>query len=311
MTESIPTVHVLLGPTAAGKTDAAVRLAERLGAEILSADSMKIYRGMDIGTAKPDRALRGRFGFHLIDIREPDEHYDARQFVADAERWIGEIAMRGKAVLIEGGTALYLKCLTDGMFEGPAADAAIRAELEAVAADAGPRALHERLRAVDPDTAARLHPNDLKRVVRALEVHRLTGRPISELQQEFGIRRRDIRFKIAGLVWDRETLKARIAARVERMMDAGFLEEVRALRERPGGLGRTASQALGYRELASVLDGSMTLDEAAEKIRAGTWQFARRQMMWFRRFDGVTWAACAAEGGADPVAAILSAWAGE
>jgi tRNA dimethylallyltransferase len=305
------TYHILLGPTASGKTAVAAHLAARLDAQVISADSMKVYRGMDIGTAKPDAELRARFGYHLLDLRHPAGHYDARQFVADADAAAAAIARSGHAVLFEGGTPLYLKCLLDGMFEGPGADADLRARLEEDYRRDGAAATHARLAAVDPATAARLHPNDRKRVLRALEVHALTGRPISQLQQQFGRRRRDVDVKPAGIRWEPEALKARIARRTQAMLDAGWLDEVARLQADPAGLGRTASQAIGYRELAEVVRGERSVEEAAEAITRNTWRLARRQMMWFRRFEDVVWFDATepfdAAGAADAVAAAWQA----
>lgn len=318
MGDRAPCLYILLGPTAAGKTDVAARLAEALGAEIISADSMKVYRGLDIGTAKPAGELRERFGYHLIDIREPHECYDAKQFTDDCAAAVRAAHARGHAVLIEGGAALYLKCFTEGIFPGPPADSAVRAELEALAETLGPRALHAKLAAADPPTAARLHPNDLKRVIRALEVYRLTGTPISQLQRQFGRRRGDFRFRLAGLRWERQTLRERIDRRVDAMLAAGLLDEVKRHCVRahaPGmgmGLGKTASQALGYRELARHLAGEVALPAAVSAIKQNTWHFARRQMQWFRRFADVQWVDCAAPPApapADVAGEILRRWA--
>ncbi len=323
MGDPTPCLYILLGPTAAGKTDVAARLAEALGAEIISADSMKVYRGLDIGTAKPAGELRERFGYHLIDIREPHECYDAKQFTDDCAAAVRAAHARGHEVLIEGGSALYLKCFTEGIFPGPPADSAVRAELEALAETLGPRALHKQLAAADPQTAARLHPNDLKRVIRALEVCRLTGTPISQLQRQFGRRRGDFRFRLAGLRWARQTLRERIDRRVDAMLAAGLLDEVERLCERASasaprmgrgmgrgmGLGRTASQALGYRELARHLAGEVALPAAVSAIKQNTWHFARRQMQWFRRFADVQWVDCAAPPApADVASEILRRW---
>ena len=279
---------------------------------------MKVYRGLDIGTAKPAGELRERFGYHLIDIREPHECYDAKQFADNCEAAVRAAHARGHEVLIEGGSALYLKCFTEGIFPGPPADSAVRAELEALAETLGPRALHKQLAEADPQTAARLHPNDLKRVIRALEVCRLTGTPISQLQRQFGRRRCDFRFRLAGLRWERGALRERIDRRVDAMLAAGLLDEVKRHCVRahaPGmgmgmGLGKTASQALGYRELARHLAGDVALPAAVSAIKQNTWHFARRQMQWFRRFADVQWVDCAEPlAPADVASEILRHWA--
>ncbi|MBI4563139.1 MAG: tRNA (adenosine(37)-N6)-dimethylallyltransferase MiaA [Planctomycetes bacterium] len=264
----------LMGPTAAGKHEAAVILAERLGAEIVSVDSMKVYRGMDIGTAKPDRRLRERIAHHLIDICDPADAYSAGRFVDDARRAQAQIQSRGRRALFVGGTALYYKAHAYGLFEGPMADAGLRRELLA----AGPPALHEELERVDPVAARRIHPNDLKRLVRAVEVYRKTGEPISRWQTQFQRRR------ATGPLWclRRSDLRPRIQARVRRMFEKGLVDEVQRLRSRPWS--REGRAAVGYREILDYLDGKIDLIEAEARIVRDTLRFVRRQETWLRSF---------------------------
>jgi tRNA dimethylallyltransferase len=267
-------------------------LAERLGAEILSVDSMKIYRRMDIGTAKPTPADRARVPHHLIDLREPWEGYTVHEYVRDAEAACRDCASRGRAVLMEGGTPLYLKAFLEGLFEGPPPDEHLRERLRGEAAEQGLAHLHARLERVDPAAAARIHINDLRRIVRALEVHEQTGTPISELQRQFGTRRENVRARVFALRRPRGELKRRIARRVGRMLELGWLEEARALLEiHEGGrpFSRPASGALGYGELWAHLRGEATLDEARRRIESATVRFVRKQMTWFRSFGGLEW----------------------
>lgn len=279
---------ILTGPTACGKTALALDLADRLGAEVISLDSMTLYRGMDVGTAKPTAEERARAPHHLIDVLDPWEAGTVAWWLDRAAEACRDIAARGKRPLFVGGTPFYLKTLLHGLFEGPPGDPELRRELEAEAERDGKELLHARLAAVDPKTASRLHPNDVRRVVRALEVYRLTGKPISAWQQTwdtaaFAATDAPPPAAIPAVVLElpREMLYDRINRRVGAMLAAGWLDEVRRLRERP--LSREASQALGYRELFAYLDGTGgTLDETADLIRTRTRQFAKRQLTWFR-----------------------------
>ncbi len=282
-------VYVLVGATASGKTGAALRLAGRLGAELASLDSMKVYRGMDIGTAKPTGAERAAARWHLLDLVEPDEDFNVGRWLAAADAAIADCRARGVPLVFEGGSPLYYRALVEGLFEGPPADRELRRELEALAAERGVEALHAELAAVDPPAARRIERRDLRRIVRALEVYRATGRPISAVQKQFGRRRPGFDFRVAGLRRPREELYARIDARVEAMMAAGLLEEVRALVGRRGALSGTALQALGYRELAAHLAGEHDLAEAVRLAKQGTRRFARRQVGWFEKLPGIEW----------------------
>jgi len=279
----------LVGPTASGKTAVGVEVAERVGAEILSLDSMAIYRGMDIGTAKPSPEDRARVPHHLTDLAEPHEAFSTGRYLEAAEQAIRDVVGRGKIPLFVGGTALYLKGLTEGFFDGPPANWELRNRLIAEAADHGSAALHDRLRAVDPAAAARIHPNDLRRIVRALEVRETTGRPISALQTQFGSPSPRYECALAGIRRNRAELYARINRRVDAMFEAGLVEEVRALLHRSGAISHAASQFVGYKEVIASLRGECTLNEAREKIKARTRRFAKRQLTWFRKFPQIRW----------------------
>jgi len=277
----------LVGPTASGKSSVGVCLAELIGGEIISLDSMQLWRGMDVGTAKPSAQDRARVPHHLVDILDPSESFSVARYVNLACAAVRDIAARGRVPLFVGGTALYLKSLTAGIFEGPPADWELRTRLRAIAADKGSPFLHDRLRGVDPDAADRIHPNDLRRIIRALEVFEKTGLPISQLQQQWR-EGRDEDPPIFGIDRERDDLYERINTRVDRMMSEGFLEEVQGLHDR--GLGREASQAMCYRELIAHLSGEITdLDEAVELIKRNTRRFAKRQLTWFRGFPEIVW----------------------
>jgi tRNA dimethylallyltransferase len=306
---------ILTGPTACGKTALALDLADRIGAEIVALDSMTLYRGLDIGTAKPTAAERVRVPHHLIDALAPWESATVAWWLAAAEAACRAITARGKRPLFVGGTPFYLKALLHGLFPGPPADPELRTRLEAEAERDGNEHLHARLAAVDPKTAARLHPNDVRRVVRALEVYHLTGRPISAWQQTWDTPAfaapstaapPPVRIPAAVLELPRDVLYDRINHRVETMLAAGWLDEVRRLRELPRPLSREARQALGYRELLDYLDGSGgSWEETVERIRTHTRQFAKRQLTWFRHLPACRPVPADAPDAADRV---LAAW---
>jgi tRNA dimethylallyltransferase len=275
---------VLTGPTGSGKTDLSIALAERLGAEIISMDSMALYRGMDIGTAKPTAEQRGRVPHHLVDVLEPWEAASVAWWREQATACYHDIRNRGRRALFVGGTPLYLKALLYGLFDGPPADETLRQRLTNDAERLGPFALHERLAHIDPDAAARLHPHDVRRVVRALEVWQLTGRPISTWQTQWGATMAEAA-AVPRVLWldlPRTELYERINMRVERMFAEGLLEEVRALRELPTPISRQASQALGYKEVFAYLDGNTTLAETVARVQTRSRNFAKRQITWFR-----------------------------
>jgi tRNA dimethylallyltransferase len=280
---------ILTGPTGSGKTQLGVELAERLGAEIVAMDSMTLYRGMDVGTAKPGPDERRRVPHHLLDVLDPWESASVAWWRDRAAACCRDIEARGRRPLFVGGTPLYLKALLFGLFDGPPADEALRRRLEAEAEQFGRPALHARLEQVDPATAARLHPNDVRRVVRALEVWELTGRPISAWQRQWPAAGDGGGPAPDQAVWldlPRPELYRRINARVEGMIAAGLVDEVRALRRLPRPPGREASQALGYKELFDHLDGRATLAEAVERIQTRSRNLAKRQLTWFRHLPG-------------------------
>jgi tRNA dimethylallyltransferase len=275
------TCWYLTGPTASGKTPVGIELALRLNAEIVSMDSMAIYHGMDIGTAKPTQIERATVPHHLIDLVEPSESYSVAQYRDAALRAIAEIQSRGHEVLFVGGTPLYLKAMLRGIFEGPPADWTFRRRLME-AAQRDPTVLHRRLESVDPAAASRLHANDTRRLIRALEVYEKTGAPISALQRQFEVGRPAAECRVFALEWPRAEFDARIDRRVDAMFAAGLVEETRRLVEGHRPLGRTARQAVGYREVLEHLAGNLDLAATIELVKLRTRQFAKRQRTWFR-----------------------------
>ncbi len=287
----LPLAVCLMGPTAAGKTGLAVQLVERLEAEIVSVDSAMVYRGMDIGTAKPDAALQARAPHRLIDIRDPAEPYSAAAFRADALREMADIRAAGGLPLLVGGTGLYFRALESGLSPLPDADSAVRARLEAEARERGWPALHRRLLAVDPDAGARIHPNDPQRIQRALEVYELTGSTLTELCRQGGAAPAPWRFlKIVLAPPQREVLHRRIEQRFHTMLEQGFLDEVRALHGR-GDLHAElpAMRAVGYRQAWACLEGELEEHEWPQRAVAATRQYARRQLTWLRREPQCRW----------------------
>lgn len=272
----------LTGPTCSGKTPLAIRTAEKLGAEIVSLDSMAIYQGMDIGTAKPNAEQRARVRHHLLDIVDPTESFSVSNYVLAAHEAACKIHESGKRVLICGGTPLYLKSLIRGLFLGPEADWEFRDSVQRDLDAHGENALLARLEQVDPLLAHKLHPHDHRRMIRALEVARITGKPLSHWQQQFEIPASKQLCPVVVLKIDRAWLHERINERVESMFRSGLVAEVTQLLNRHGTLGRTASQAVGYREVLDHLSQQTSLDETKELIKAHTRQFARRQEIWFR-----------------------------
>jgi tRNA dimethylallyltransferase len=280
--EQFRDAFILTGPTGCGKSRLALDLAERLGAEIVSMDSMALYRGLDVATAKPGLEERRRVPHHLIDVLDPWESASVAWWLDRAAACCLDLEGRGKRALFVGGTALYLKALLYGLFDSPPADEALRRRLEDEARDHGPHVLHARLAQVDPASAARLHPNDVRRMVRALEVWELTGRPLSAWQTQWSARALPAN-RCLCLDRPRPELYARIDARVDAMLTAGLVDEVRALRQLGRPLSREAAQAVGYQEVCTYLDGRATLEEARLRIQTRTRQFAKRQRTWFRQ----------------------------
>jgi tRNA dimethylallyltransferase len=281
-------IAVLTGPTGTGKSDFAMRLAREFPVELVSVDSAQVFRGLDIGSAKPDVASRAAVPHHLLDVVDPAESYSAGRFVRDAARAIDDIEARGRIPLLVGGTMLYLRALIGGIAELPAGSGEIRATLDADAARLGWPALHARLATVDPAAAARIHPHDAQRIQRALEVYAVTGEPISahQARTKSPLERE---FVVAALVpSDRSRLHAALDARFDAMMDAGLLGEVRSLRER-GDLtdAHPAIRAVGYRQLWAHLAGSYALETAVARAQAATRQLAKRQMTWLRSMPDI------------------------
>jgi tRNA dimethylallyltransferase len=279
-------VLALVGPTAAGKTELALELADRLGAEVVSADAMLVYRGMDIGTAKPTPAERVRVRHHLVDLVDPGEEFSVARFQPLARAAIAEVLDRGRLPLLVGGSGLYFHSVVDD-FVFPPTDPAVRARLETEAAEAGLPAMYHRLEAADPPAAARIQPGNLRRTVRALEVIELTGRPFSSFRAAMDAPVSRYRLTVLGLDPGAETLRARVADRVAAMARAGLVDEVRRLADRP--LSRTARQALGYKELLDALEQGTPVPDALDAVIRRTRAYARRQLAWFRRDPRVRW----------------------
>lgn len=284
MHQPLPPAIALIGPTASGKTELALEIARRLPVEIVSLDSAQVFIGMDIGTAKPDRATLARFPHHLIDLITPEEHYSAARFRADALRVMGEISARGKLPLLVGGTMLYFKALLAGLADLPPADPKVRAEIDGLAAQRGWPALHAELAKADPLTAARLSPTDSQRIQRALEVLRLTGKPLSAFWQSQKKETLPFRLLTIALVApERRRLHERIAARFRTMLAAGLVEEVESLRARYRlSADLPSMRCVGYRQVWEMLEGRLPASELAERGIFATRQFAKRQLTWLR-----------------------------
>jgi tRNA dimethylallyltransferase len=279
-------VLALVGPTAAGKTGIALEVAERLDAEVVSADAMLVYRGMDIGTAKPTPEERARVRHHMVDLVDPGEEFSAARFQPLARAAIADVLARGRVPLLVGGSGLYFHAVVDE-FVFPPTDPAVRDRLEAEAAEVGLPALYGRLATADPAAAARIQPGNLRRTVRALEVMELTGRPFSSFRAAMDDPVSRYQLTVLGLDPGAELLRARAAERVAAMAEAGLVEEVRRLAERP--LSRTARQALGYKELLDAMDQGTPMAEALDAVVRRTRAYARRQLAWFRRDRRVQW----------------------
>ncbi len=303
-------VILIVGPTAGGKSALALALAQQLPehGEIISADSMQVYRGMDIGTAKPTLAERQLVPHHLIDIVEPDEPYSVDDWLSAALRLVEEIRGRGRRPIIVGGTNLYVKAFLEGLFDGSPPDQALRAQL----AEWNTEQLHAEVSRIDPVIAERIHRNDRKRLTRAIEVYRATGTPLSAWQSQWGsaASRRDV--LLIGLGWPVETINRRINARVRTMIEAGLVEEVRRLHG-AGRLGRQAREALGYKQLIAAIEGRAALDDAIERIKIETRRFARKQRTWlksFRHHPGSLWIDCSDDPAQDIAGQVLAFVAG-
>ena len=300
-------ILVIVGPTAVGKTELAVKVAQRLNAEIISADSMQIYRGMDVGTAKPTPEEQGGIVHHMIDVVDPDQDFTVAQYQEMVEEILASISARGKRALLTGGTGLYVKAVIDG-FDFPAQpeDFQLRRQLQQIAQTQGPKALHDKLQRVDPVSARRLHPNDVRRVIRALEVYEVTGTPLSELleRQEHRPPRHEALF--FGLTRPREELYLRCDQRVDLMLEQGLLDEVKQLLERGFDQRGTALQAIGYKELIGYLQGQYDWEEGIRLLKRNTRRYAKRQYTWFLRDRRIQWIDVSTVGPEQAVEEIVS-----
>ncbi len=282
-------LYFIIGCTASGKGSLGRELAKRIGGEIISVDSMKIYRRMDIGTAKPTAQQQAQVPHHCVDIVEPSESFSVAQFIDHADKAYQSIISRNAVALAVGGTSLYIKALSEGLFVGPGSDASIRQQLEVRAQKEGLGVLHSELSRIDPEAVSKIHLNDKKRIIRALEVYQLTGKPISKLQSQWdsGKRRYDCVF--IGIRRDKDDQSRRINARVKRMVATGLRDEVVSLLAEPAGLSDQAAQAVGYAEIIEHLRGNGSIEEAVEQIKINTRRLAKKQRTWHRRFHAVHW----------------------
>lgn len=283
-------VIVIAGPTASGKTDLAIELALKVNGEIISADSMQIYREMNIGTAKPTMEERKGIPHHMMDIVYPDEEFSVAQFQKGAKECIKDILSRGKVPIVAGGTGLYINTLVYNItFSETITDWNYRKKLENIAREQGAEALHLLLQKVDPVSAEKIHPNNVKRVIRALEVYETTGKPISQHQMESRQIKPEYDYKIFGIEVDRDVLYSRIDVRVDKMMEMGLYEEVENILNKGYSLDLVSLQGIGYKEIIMAIQGECTLGEAVDKIKLNTRHLAKRQMTWFRKTENLKW----------------------
>jgi tRNA dimethylallyltransferase len=284
-----PRVVVVCGPTGIGKTRLSMALANRFNGGIVSADSMQIYRHMNIGTAKPDAAQQAAAPHYMIDVADPDESYDAARYAREAQEAVASLEQQGQLPLIIGGTGLYIKALLYGLFDAAPSSPRLREKLRNAAAQKGTPILQERLAACDAKAAERIHPNDAYRIIRALEVHALTGRPISEYQHDHGFANAHYCFLKIGLYMDRQALYAQINQRVEQMVADGLLQEVRSLLEMGYDPELKSMQSLGYRHMTAYLQGRLGWNEALDQMKKDTRRYAKRQLVWFRKDPDLFW----------------------
>jgi tRNA dimethylallyltransferase len=286
---AVAKVYFILGCTACGKGAVGRALARRTGGRIVSVDSMKIYRRMDIGTAKPSPQVRAEIPHHCIDVVEPHEGFSVAQYVERADEAIAAISAAGAPPLAVGGTSLYIKALSEGLFKGPPADPEIRDSLKRRAEREGLASLHAELTRIDPQAARRIHPNDERRIIRALEVHQALHLPISRLQSQWDAGSRRYECVFVGLRREKEDLHRRINLRVRKMVEMGLRDEVAGLLKEPAGLSPQAAQAVGYAEMILHLSGRLSLEDAVEQIKINTRRLARKQRTWHRRWRDVIW----------------------
>ncbi|HEG43448.1 MAG TPA: tRNA (adenosine(37)-N6)-dimethylallyltransferase MiaA [Phycisphaerales bacterium] len=280
---------LILGVTASGKSKLAFELARTIGAEIVSIDSMKVYKRMDLGTAKPAFERQKQVKYHLIDVVEPFESFSVDRFLALTDAAIEQIQAAGKPVIAAGGTAMYIKTLLYGLFEGPGSEDKLRQELKDRIQTEGTANLHAELAAIDPPAAERIHPNDERRIIRALEVYQLTGKPISSFQKQFKAEQMRRDWTIIGLRRPKPIESSRINLRVKKMIEAGLVDEVRSLLAENKPLSKQAACAIGYAEIIDHLNGNLSLEEAIEKIKINTRRLAKGQRTWFKTFKNVNW----------------------
>lgn len=289
MKERKEKIFLLAGPTAAGKTEYAVALAQRHNAEIISADSMQVYKYLNIGTAKPTPEERKGIPYHLIDFVDPAEQFNAAEFIKLADEKIAEISTRGRIPLVVGGTGMYIRSLLHGLFEEPSKDPEVRRELEAIAEKEGLISLYKRLQAIDPESASRIHPSDRLRILRALEVFLVTGEKISTLQRLSQQQHPRYEYSLVVLNWERRKLYQRIDQRVEKMFASGFVEEVKQLLNMGYNERAPGFQALGYQQVISFLRGEISLTETVKRVKYATHHYAKRQLTWFRGMPEAKW----------------------
>jgi tRNA dimethylallyltransferase len=284
-----PKIVIVVGPTAVGKSKIALDLAQEIGAEIINADSQQVYRYMDIGTEKPSKAEREMIRHHVIDVVNPDEDFNVAIFCRLAAASVRDTKNRGQNAIVCGGTGLYIKALTRGLFVGSAQNPRVRANLKNELAAHGLNYLYNQLVTVDPAATSRIHPNDRQRIMRALEVYELTGKPVSEWQEAHGFGERPYETLTIGLDRERPELYERINERCDKMIKAGLLDEVESLVEKGYGLDLKPLRSVGYRHMGLVLRGEMPLDEAVELMKRDTRRLAKRQLTWFRGMDEIHW----------------------
>ena len=289
MPSTKPRLVIVLGPTAVGKSELALALAQRLDGEIVNADSQQVYRYMDIGTGKPSEPDRRRVPHHVIDVVNPDEEFNAAMYCRLANDAIDRLHRAGKTAVLCGGTGLYLKTLTQGLFAGPGQDRELRRSLEEEIKDKGLPVLYAQLVAIDQSVTVTIHPNDRQRIIRALEVYRITGKPLSAWQKEHAFQEEPYEVLKIGLLRERADLYDQINRRSERMIEDGLLEEVRGLLTRGFGLDLKPLRSVGYRQMGAVIRGELDLSEAAVEMKQETRHLAKRQLTWFRRDTEIRW----------------------